>query len=69
MLTSVLQIWLGDGTNSASAISLSFCFGGRNNFGLRFLHLALGTSIKLRASADGTFLPTTFAIPARWALC
>jgi hypothetical protein len=36
-----------DGTNSASALSLSFCFGGRNNIGLRFLYLAFGTGIKL----------------------
>ena len=37
----------GDGTNSASALSLSFCFGGGNIIGLRFIHLAFVTSIKL----------------------
>jgi hypothetical protein len=37
----------GDGTNSAVALSLSFCFGGRATIGLQFLHLAFVTSIKL----------------------
>ena len=37
----------GDGTNSASAVSLGFCFRGRNTIGLQFLHLAFGTGIKL----------------------
>jgi hypothetical protein len=37
----------GDGTNSAFALSLSFCFGGRNTIGLQFLYLAFGTGIKL----------------------
>jgi hypothetical protein len=45
--TSVLQIWLGDGTNSAFALSFCFCFGGGNTIGLRFLYLAFVTSIKL----------------------
>ena len=36
-----------DGTNSAFVVSLSFCFGGRNTIGLRFLHLVFGTGIKL----------------------
>jgi hypothetical protein len=37
----------GDGTNSASALSLNFCFGGRATIGLQFLHLAFVTTIKL----------------------
>jgi hypothetical protein len=36
-----------DGTNSAFALSLNFCFGGRNTMGHRFLYLAFRTSIKL----------------------
>jgi hypothetical protein len=36
-----------DGTNSASALSLNFCFGGRATIGLQFLYLAFVTSIKL----------------------
>ena len=56
----------GDGTNSAFLLSLSFCFGGGNTIGHRFLHLAFGTGIKLWWSADGTFLPATVAIPVRW---
>ena len=52
-----------DGTNSSSALSLNFCFGGRNTIGHQFLHLAFRTGIKLWWSADGTFLPATVAIP------
>jgi hypothetical protein len=55
-----------DGTNSALVLSLSFCFGGRNNIGHQFLHLAFVTIIKLWWSADGTSLPATFSIPVRW---
>ena len=54
-----------DGTNSALALSFSFCFGGRNTMVHQFLYLAFRTGIKLWASADGTFLPATFSIPVR----
>ena len=37
----------GDGSNSASVLSLSLCFGGRNDFGHSALYLAFATSIKL----------------------
>jgi hypothetical protein len=36
-----------DGTNSASALSFSFSFSGRNTIGLQFLHLAFVTGIEL----------------------
>ncbi len=58
-----------DGTNSAFALSFSFCFWGRNTIGLQFLYLAFRTIIKLWWSADGTSLPATFAIPVRWWSC
>jgi hypothetical protein len=45
--TEVLKTWLGDGTNSAFALSLNFCFRGRNTIGLQSLHLAFVTGIKL----------------------
>gem|GEM_PF-6795461 len=53
----------GDGTNSAFALSLNFCFCRRNTIGHQFLHLAFVTGIKLWLSADGTSLPATFSIP------
>jgi hypothetical protein len=43
--TSVANM-AGDGTNSASAFSLSFCFG-RNTIGHKFLRLAFKIGIKL----------------------
>ncbi len=36
-----------DGTNSALALSFSFCFGGRNAMGLQFIYLAFGIGMKL----------------------
>jgi hypothetical protein len=59
----------GDGTNSAFALSLSFCFGGLATIGLQFLYLAFVTGIKFWLSADGTTLPATVAIPVRWQKC
>jgi len=53
----------GDGTNSASALSLNFCFGRRNIIGLRFLHLAFVTGIKLWFGRTEQPCQPHFAIP------